>query len=52
MLLKELELAVLAEALPFLGAVLDSVDAGHLSQAAQVTALSSAHCPEAQLCRQ
>lgn len=52
MLLKELEPGVLAEALPFPRAVLDSVDAGHLSQAARVTAVSPAHCPEAQLCRQ
>lgn len=44
MLLKELELGGLAEALLLSVTVLDSVDAGHLSQAAQVTAqrLSSA----------
>lgn len=34
MFLKELELGVLAEALPPSRAVLDSVDADHLSQAA------------------
>lgn len=40
MLLKELELGGLAEALLLLGTVLDSQPGG------------SGHCPEAQLCRQ
>jgi hypothetical protein len=45
MFLKELELGVLTKALLLSRTVLDSVGAGHLSQAA-------GHCPEAQLCRQ